>query len=197
MAPKQSFEDLLARAQAGAFKPGALPTALGPRVDDHSSTLLPTSCFDTRWHRCPTEPVRIAFRNVAEATTFAAESSAINAAWEACRPPEEAERRADMCTSLHMTGILARACVRDEDRTVPWFGKMPEDSIRQALTAVGIRRLWEAYEVFCKTTSPLAPEATDADLESLGDLPERLAALPPSVVSRVRRLAYLIIEELN
>lgn len=187
-----AFERLVA-LNRGTDILGAPPAA---DMAARTSLRLPPSSFADDWARRPTEPEEIGLVLVSEHVTSNAMTTASRLAYEAHPEDSDRQQRIDIYGSLIMTGILAHACVDPRNRSRLYFGRIPEDTIRVALTAGGIRRLWEAYEVFAAKESPLSEEASD---EQIAEAAARIAAgevTDPHAMRRVRRLMALVAVEL-
>jgi hypothetical protein len=175
---------------------GAAPSKAKPALE--TVDMAPIYFFDS-WHRKPDGVVKVGLRFVSEGVARKSAVGATRLAFASHPNGDELVERRDMRGSITMTGILARACVMADDRTSLFFGTCPEDEIPEALTGDGIRRLWEAYEIFAKTHSIVGEEADDEDVEELSELltPERVCALIASRERRVRRLIPLLLAELR
>lgn len=158
------------------------------------SVLLPISAFAETWARRPHSPARVGLRSVSELDIERAQSEAANAAWTSHPRPEDEALRVEVFNDHLVTEVLARACVQHDDVSAPFFAPIPSALIREALTAGGIRRLWDEYCRMAIEDSPLSPEASDADVRALAAVD--MASLPEGVALRVRRLVAAALAEL-
>lgn len=194
---RRSFEDFVREASGGAQRASSSAASV-PEVgsDPESIMVVPPSVFADTWDDRPREAVEIAFRTVSETVVEAAETSAFREGWEG--HPKDERARVDFIETGLIFGILARACVRPDDRRETWFGRAPEDAIRRRLTPAGARLIWTRYELWCQLRSPLSPEASDeqvgAVLAMLGD--GALQQIDAPRRRRVRILMHLIHNEL-
>lgn len=202
----RTFDEMLAEA-TGRSAPSAVSisnvsktsevTATETREDPFGSVLVPSTWFAEGWHGRTTEPQRIAFRLVSESTVEAAQITAVRQSWEAYPNAGDEGLRSELATTYVMQGILAKACVHADSR-LPFFGKVAEDAIRIALSTDGTRRLWTAFELFCRDRAEPVLSASDEELSDIAvafntGVVETLSA---GAQRRVRMLAALIRIEL-
>ena len=89
--------------------------------------------------------------------------------------------------------LMARATVNPNDSALPYF-QMAEDTIHQALTSEGVKKLWDAWTVL-NLTGAAAQIATDDEVKRLARIlkdPERMAALGAGQVEGRKLVAYLL-----
>lgn len=159
--------------------------------------VLPSSAFADSYVDRPRDKVRMGLRTVSENENATAQRMAARSAWEDHPAKDDLELRVEAFNDYLMTNVLARACVAEQDISKLYFAPAPEDLIRVALTAGGIRHLWHAYQRMVTTESPLSPELDDEGIGALSAALGCLGQLDVSTQARVRRLAYAISEDMK
>lgn len=158
---------------------------------------LPPSAFADTWMRKPHGPVKMGMRLVSEAELTTAQRNAAATAWFDVPETTDVDLRIDMFNDNVITNVLAQVCAQADDISKPYFAPAPEALIREALTAGGIRHLWNAYSMMAIADGELAPEATAEQMAALG---ATLATEMPTLASdsqvRLRRLARAMLDEI-
>lgn len=154
--------------------------------------LPPSAWVATRPNR-PTTEVAIGLRLLShdEATTAQAQASAIAA-------EVVGEGSIDRYNDELMLWAVGYAACQPNDASQPYF-TLRESDVRLALTADGVRRLWDELVLAQTACSPLLPLADDDDLADLCDRlidADLMAALPEAKAAHVRRLARALLDVL-
>lgn len=176
---------------------GAFSQLLNAPNAARHTLLLPPSAFNEAWARRPMQAALVGLRLVGETAILAAQTDAVEKAWEAVGRAEDEALRLEVFNDFNITNVLARAVVRAEDVSIPYFAPAPEDLIREALTSGGIRRLWDEFVKISITDGPLRPEIDAADLALWPELEARVNAAPPENQAHARRLLWAVIDELR
>lgn len=195
----KTFDELVAEAMGGRPASAASPSSAASthaQDDPLGSVLAQPTWFDERWSGRTTEAQRIFFRLVSEATVENAQITAVRQGWDAHPNPSDDGPRQELTNTFVLMGILAKACVNEQRE--PFFGKVAEDSIRTALTPAGVRRVYQAFELFCRDRDQPVLRASDDELSdiALAFTTGVLETLPESSQRRIRMLAALIRSEL-
>lgn len=159
---------------------------------------VPPSAFADTWMRKPHAPQRVGLRLVSETELTAAQSAAASSAWFDVPEVSDIEARVEAYNDNLITNVLAQVCVQADDISKPYFAPSPEALIREALNAGGIRHLWAAYTSLAIGDGELSPEATAAEIATLGAVLEAaMPGLEQSSQVRIRRLARAMLDELS
>lgn len=157
---------------------------------------VPPSAWAAEWPENPGEPVMCGLRPLSEADLIFANGEAVKEALLMYPPSMEGcdDPRNSAYHDAQMRYVVSRGTCDPNDVTKPWefWGKHGGDGVVQdALTMHGLKMLWDAIERVTIETSPVEPEATDADIqELLTKAPDALAAMPQWQAARVRRLLH-------
>jgi hypothetical protein len=165
-----------------AFAPEA--TIRPPRV-----IVVPFTAFADGWKGKPKDDVAMGLRRLSEADTQSARAEADQLSRELHDHPGE-ERDAAFNDAL-MRWAVARATTDPNDVHQPFFD-MAEDTVREALTSHGVRRIYEELERLTIATSPLHPIATDEDLRELVARLSDAATLDQLTTGQARQLRRLL-----
>lgn len=137
--------------------------------------VLPPEAFADTWSLRPTTEVAIGLRTIASSDVQAACATASRMAekWYASRlkagESTDKEGQINAYNDAVMRHCLARACVDVNDPTVPYF-ESAEDTIRDALTEDGVKRLWDEYLIMQAETSVAIVRADAGDLQRLAKI---------------------------
>lgn len=174
----------------------AIPTdAAAPRV----VTLKPSAFADT-WKFKPATEVAVGLRLVSSEVVENARAVAAKQAYEWHADKDTGRIRdpdayAESYNDTLMRRVVARAACDVNDRSKPYF-KAAEETVRAALTAEGVRRLWDELLILHAESSVAIALADDEDLARLARVLLRgraIASLPESDRLEARTLlAYVL-----
>lgn len=181
------------------FKP--VETLLVPtgRVDGVSGRRVEYWSF--KWAARPLEEVCCGVRPLSGADDDYVRAAAASTAWKAF-PGEFGDKdhvlRVDVFNDALMRVAITRATCDANDVRRPWdiWGGAPDDVIKVALTRDGVKALYDAIERVSLSLSPVAPRATDEEIDSLFlCLKSRLEIMPKARADRARRLLRFLLDE--
>ncbi len=147
----------------------------------------------------PSAPVKVGLRLLPEAELDRCRTIAANHAWREHQNPADEENRID-CFNSRLIGLLMAEATCHPESTDRRFFETADVKIFLDLTSDGIRFLWDHYEAFTVSHSPIAPEATDDELLALADtlvVGDAFAGIPLEQERKVRRLLKAAIEAMN
>lgn len=133
--------------------------------------VLQPGAFADTWPLKPLTEVAVGLRLIASSDVQAARGVATEQArkWFANREgatPLDHESFLDAYNDGVMRHCVARACTDPNDVSEPYF-PAAEDTVRDALTEEGVRRLWDELIILHASTSINIPRADDTDVERL------------------------------
>jgi len=136
----------------------------------HVVELAPALWADGRPSK-PSAPVKIGLRLLPEAEFERARTVAAKHAWREHPEPNDEGNRFDCFNSHLLVLLMSDAAVHPENIDAKYFGaNMADLKMAKDLTPDGVRYLWDHYEAFAVSHSPIAPEATDEELLELSDV---------------------------
>lgn len=167
----------------GAFQPeGAGPVRV---------VTLPVCSFAHDYAERPVDPARVGVTLLSVADRLDAKVQAIARARQLA---DQVDDRIELFNEVAMQLLVARATCAPHNPRERYFGPMADDTVRLALTEDGLRRLYEEVVTTDREHSPLSREAADDELTGL---PEALAAAPPGVAARLRRVLAYVLDTLD
>jgi hypothetical protein len=97
-----------------------------------------------------------------------------------------------------MAWALSRSLCCAEDAETPFFAVdgQDEDVVQMALVPSAIRHLWDELERATITKSPVRREATDEEMEDLGQMLKLTGMLATPQQKRIRKLCSFLLDEL-
>lgn len=116
----------------------------------------------------PSSPVKVGLRLLPEAELERCRTIAANHAWREHQNEGDEANRID-CFNSRLIGLLMAEATCHPESTDRRFFEFADAKIFLDLTPDGIRYLWDHYEAFTVSHSPIAPEATDDELLALAD----------------------------
>jgi hypothetical protein len=152
---------------------------------------IPRGAFQVTWSDYPVDDPKMGFVVLADDDIQYARAQAVA---YAKRMADELEERVDVFNDALMRIAVARGTTSPHDARERYFGAMAEDTVGIALTTDGVRRVYEELVAVAVERSPIRREASD---EEMADLPERLAAAPPALASRLRRVIGYALDALE
>jgi hypothetical protein len=171
-------------AKAAATRP--------PRV-----IVVPRAAFSDRWEGKPAADVAMGLQLLSDGDYQTARAEASKLAGEL--HTDEAGWLEAFHDAL-VRWAVAKATTDPNDVRRPYF-QAAEDTVRDALTPLGARRIYDELERLTIETSPLEPEATEADLRALSlllaDAAPLLASLARGEERALRRLLCHALDVLN
>ena len=155
------------------------------------------SIFKDTWASRPTSEVAIGLRVPADAEVSAARANAATLATEYHPRPDD-DARIDCYNDALFREICALGMCNPNDVSQPYFENQ-EDDVRSKLTGPGVRYIFDEIEQLAIETSPVHREATDEEIETLGEFIRMGGAtddLPAYKAKRARRLMAYLLDEL-
>lgn len=163
-----------------------------------STLVLPPSAFMPTWSDAPKAPICVGLTTLSEIDITGAKQAAATEARRLYPHPDDGDRRIDAMNDLIFRWIVARGTTDPNDVSQPFelWRTAPEDTVKQALTVEGCRAIFDAIERLAISTSPVTPEADDAEISALYSMAERgLERMPVWRARRVRRLLRFCLDE--
>jgi hypothetical protein len=165
----------------------------GPRKPP-KFVVLPPSLFSDEWEAKPTVDVAIGLRLISFQATDEARKEAERAAvgfyaeLRGLPLPSDPRVALDVHNDALMVKAVARCMCDPNDVTAPYW-RCSEDMVRMALTAEGVRRLYDELVILHATMSPGRRAADDDEVEQLA----RVLASGPVLEDEDRKLiSYLL-----
>lgn len=188
---------------APAFKrtapsPFARKQAEAPKKAACIVELAPALWADGRPSK-PPAPVKMGLRLLPEAEFDRCRTIAANHAWREHQNLDDEANRLDCFNSRLMGLLMAEATCHPENTDRRYFDHA-DVKIFLDLTPDGIRYLWDHYEAFAVSHSPIAPEASDEELLDLSDAivaGDLFSGLDLERARRVRRLLKAAIDSVG
>ncbi|WP_394849702.1 hypothetical protein LZC95_19895 [Pendulispora brunnea] len=153
--------------------------------------VLSPAAFADTWSERPSEDVAVGLRLLAERDLQAAKLEASRWVERLYSRDDGTLRDPETATEAWNDALIRWACALamcdPNDVTRPYF-RAAEDTIAIALTPDAIRRVWDALEAFHAEESPVAPEATDDEIEELGWSLLPLEGVVARVLDRARAM---------
>ncbi|WP_394847403.1 hypothetical protein LZC95_08050 [Pendulispora brunnea] len=132
--------------------------------------VLPPSAFADRWEAKPDAAVAVGLRLLSERDIQVAKAESSKWVDKMYSGADGVIRDVDKAVESWNDCLVRWACALGtcdpNDVTKPYF-PAAEDVIGDALTSEGLRRIWDALELLHLEESPVAPEATDAEILAL------------------------------
>jgi hypothetical protein len=175
---KRNTPSPFARKQAEATKKAACVVELAPVLWADGRPAKPSA------------PVKIGLRLLPEAEFERARTIAAKHAWREHENPADHDNRVD-CFNSRLMGLLMAEATCHPENTDKKFFDHADVKVFLDLTPDGIRYLWDHYEAFSVSHSPIAPEVTDEELGELADsiiYGDLFEGLDIEKARRVRRL---------
>jgi hypothetical protein len=144
----------------------------------------------------PSAPVKIGLRLLPEAEFERCRTIAAKHAWREHENPGDDGNRID-CFNSRLIGLLMAEATCHVENTDKRYFEHADAKIFLDLTPDGIRYLWDHYEAFTVSHSPVAPEATDEELLELADAVvagDMFGGMALEKARRVRRLLKAAID---
>jgi hypothetical protein len=169
------------------------------RVPPPKTVVVEPEAFAPNWGHRPKTAVAVGLQNLSDDDETTARSEAEK--FTNRLGHEDRENWIDAFNDALMAELVARSVcdpndVRNEQANLP----LPEDHLRAALTPAGIRYLYDELERLKVESSPLHPEATDAELTELVEAlaaDDILSTLDPVAEKRVRRFLLFCLDEIR
>jgi hypothetical protein len=147
----------------------------------------------------PTAPVKLGLRLLPEAEFDRCRTIAAKHAWREHENPADEANRVD-CFNCRLMGLLMAEATCHPENTDKRYFDHADVKIFLDLTPDGIRYLWDHYEAFSVSHSPIAAEATDEELFELADaisVGDVFSGMDLESARRVRRLLKAAMEAAN
>lgn len=179
-----------------AFKPEDKPGPIRPAI----VVDINPGDFADEYEKKPRSKVVAGLRLLPADEDSVAQKQAARVAVEKFPKPEQYEERVQEYKDAFIAWCVARSLCDPNDVTKPHPKfLMAEDTIRSILTNRGLVRVFDEIERHHIESSPLYPEASDEDIDSLSALlavPDAVAILPEAQAARFRRYAHFLLSEL-
>jgi hypothetical protein len=163
--------------------------------------IVPVEAFAADWPSRPTAPVAVGLRRLCDGDLQAARAGASKFVLKIYADDKGAIRDMpaanDAFNDALMRHAVARAATDPNDATKSYF-PMAEETVRMALTADGIARIWDEYVIMTRTTGVDFSKATDEDLMRLSRslISGAVAQLDDEKQAEVRKLAAWCLEQI-
>ena len=173
--------------QESAPRDVAAPTTVVLHPDDFAST----------WEKRPNQDVAVGLRLLPNGVDEIARREAARLAWEAVPRPEDRDDRYTQYSEEIVRWLVAKATCDPNNVDEPYF-EHAEDTIKEALTSSGIRKVFDAYERLVIETGFTDEPIQDNDIEELARLlaTGALYQLAPAKQLRSRKLLSFVRSEL-
>jgi hypothetical protein len=167
-------------------------------VVPRATVVLSPDDFASAWEDRPASPVAIGLRLISTGVDETARREAARLAWEAVPRAEDREARYEQYGEQVIRWIVAKATCNPNNVDVPYF-EHAEETIKEALTSRGVRKVFDAYERLLIEQGALDEAITDDDIETLARLLSSgaLRMLAPAKEIRARKLLSFVRDELN
>jgi hypothetical protein len=151
--------------------------------------VVPRAAFSDRWEGKPSGDVAVGLQLLSDGDYQTARAEATKLA------SELQDDEAGWLEAFHdalLRWAVAKAATDPNDARKPYF-QAAEDTVRDALTPLGVRRVYDELERLTIETSPLEPEANDGELLELAELLKHGAGvLTPLVRGQERSVRRLL-----
>jgi hypothetical protein len=164
--------------------------------------VLPPSAFADDWKEKPADEVAVGLRFVSGEDYDMAANAALERAeaWATNGGRRDDAHFVKVYNDQLIYGIVCRAATDPNDISEPWFQKPVEDTVRQALTEQGARRLWDELNLLHVGSGVAMPVAGDSEVKRLAAILARGTAMSASTAAQqieARKFVAYLLEQLG